>query len=46
VLENIHTKYDRNDLTAKSVNFDHFSLNLKMTKLNSQTKMPNRLVEK
>jgi len=32
------TKYGRNILSARSVNFDNFTLNLKMTKLNSRTK--------
>jgi len=39
VLENIKTINRRNVLTAKSVNFDNFTLNLKMSKLNSQTTM-------
>jgi len=36
VQENINPKDSRNVLTAKSVNFDNFALNLKMTKLNSK----------
>jgi len=38
-LENISFKNVRNISTAKSVNFDNFALNLKITTLNSQTKM-------
>jgi len=38
VLENINPKNSRNVLTAKSVNFDNVTLNLKMTKLYSQLK--------
>ena len=46
VLENINTKYGRNVLTAKSVIFDNFTLNLKMTRLKSQTKMTKSISRK
>jgi len=46
----MNTKYGRNVLTAKSkyldCNFDNFTLNLQMTKLNSQTKMTKPISRK
>ena len=44
VLENINTKSGRNVLTAKSKPI--LTLNLKMTKLNSQTKMTKSISRK
>jgi len=46
VLENINNK-NRNVLTAKcQVNFGNFTLTLKLTKLNSQTKMTKSISQK
>ena len=40
------TKNSRNVLTAKSVNFENFTMNLIMTKLKSQTKMTKSISQK
>jgi len=50
LLKYIYTKNSRNVLTAKSksilTDFDNFALNLKKTKLNSQTKMTKSISQK
>jgi len=45
-LENINTKNSRSVINAKSVNFDNFALNLKMTELNNQTKITKSINQK
>jgi len=46
VLENINSKSIRNVLIAKSRSIDNFTVNFKMTKLNSQTKMTKSISQK